>query len=613
MDLMLPLLLLAALVSRLFVLFQSGNLIDFDEATFALMAKRILEGEIPFYISGHSYSGSLASFVMAPFIALLGTQPLAIKLSSLAFFLVFITIQYFLLKTLFSRPVSAFSNLLIVCMPAGMYDISTRVWGGHAELWSFQAALLLLLHSYFERSLPRDQKLWILFAMGVLVGMAFWIGEIFLLFAGAFAIYFILRLWRPNESLIVRMREAFLLKAVRLPPWIKGVLVTLHTLLLLYLFLQAVNLLVSGTRFPGLKHLLTPWVTDPPFRIKEMKWIFYLLAGESLGLFFLGQTSSEARKAFLGKLAIAASGVLAGHLPAILFNSLGGEGLRIFHKSGLLTGPDFLSRLSRVFTVQLPRMILGPPGAWPILFLVVGMVGVVGFVRRRDFLIFWRLPRDTKPPYLIVFFLVLALTLLANVSSTLEAERYLAPAYLGLAVILGYFLGEWAWKRSKVTALVLAGLVGGYFLFTEYAFLKAAPKERYAQCREILDYLEKREIRGGQASRSLSYTLTFLSGEKVVFSTYDSPERYLPYERYTEKLWRRAYVFDGGDSTAERFRQNRNLLSKVKETQKIGPFVIYVVELPKLKEGGINLPYLEERPKPHFHFYLNELSGSGLS
>jgi hypothetical protein len=569
------LLLALAVLSRLPFLLQAGNILDFDEATFALMAKRVLEGEIPVYVSGHSYSGSFISFLIAPFLAGMGHTPLAVKSATLLLFLIFLSLNYFLLKRLFSKPVSVFGTLILIVMPAGVLDISLRAWGGHAELWSFWAAGLLLLSLYFDPGCPRKWPL--LFGLGLIAGAGVWIGEIFVLFFLPSLLYWI----GPGK-----IRDFVLVKNKSIPAWLRRVLLAAHAGIAIYLAVQLTGFFLNE-HFGG----------QPPFRIKELKKIAVFLIAEATALWMFASSGRDERRLKMNRAAVTAAGFALGHLPAILFNALGGAGLRIFHKSGTITGAELPARLSDVFARKIPGFVLGlsylPEGwglALPALIMVI--VAVTAFYG--------------SAPARRIYYGIAIFTILANLASTLEASRYLAPLYLALAGILGIFLGEIAWKKSGPAAVLLALLILSAWGYSDYAYYREVPKNRLSSYRQILDYLEGRGIRGGQGSRSVTHLLTFLSGEKIVFSTYLQPERYPPHARYTERLWRRAYVFGITDSGREDFEKDAALFAGVTDRARIGDFAVYIVELPENQKTGIDLSYPEWRARPRPRLYLNQ-------
>jgi hypothetical protein len=617
----LVLLLFLALLVRLPFLLQSGNLIDFDEATFGLMAKRILEGEIPLYISGHSYSGSLVSFVMTPFIFLFGTQPIAIKLAPLLFFLSFFTINYFLLERIFSRPVSLFANLFFVCLPAGIFDLSSRAWGGHVELWPFASGLLLLLCLYFDSKIPEPKKNLILGGAGFASGIALWLNPLFFLFLIPYLFYFLLHRRQFPQSFGAFLNEAFWVKEGRVPLWLRVLLIGVHGFIVFFLLVQLVSLFPARLQGNALEPLIRMFGTDPPFRIKELMKIALFLLGEGIFLYLFAPSGPQERRSRLERLGFAGSGFVLGNLPALAFNLLGGEGLRIFHKSGFIFFQLLSSRFHDIFLHKIPNFVLGlgtippsPSASFTIadriwFFFLASLVLATAVLYRKGPSPVSRFPEESRPSYLAIFFLIGVFTLLANLVTTLEAERYLAPLYLALAVILGVFLGDFLWKRSRVLSCLLGVLIAGHFLYTGYLYYRTIPKQRSETYHEILDYLESRNVRGGFSSRSLSHILTFLAGEKMVFSTFLQPERYLPHEEYAQALRRPAYVFEKDGEADLQFQEKRALVRKVTESKTFGGYVVYLTERSELSGRAGNLPDggWPARPGFRLRLYLNEM------
>ena len=612
-------LILSAILVRMPFLLQSGNLMDFDEATFALMAKRILEGEIPFYISGHSYSGSMISFVMAPFVATLGTTPLAIKLASLSMFLVFIILNYFLLKKIFSKPVSVFANVLLVCMPSGVLDISLRVWGGHAELWSFSAGLLLLLVHYFDSSHSKQVKNKLLIAIGLVAGAALWINDFFLLFLLPYIIYFALRSRQDqNRNLLQSTCDWITLKQFHIPKWLRYFFLGLHAFIGLTLLMHVFSMILPKPTPEWIANIIDVFRASTPFRVKEIKKIALVLLAEALILAVASRSTSDARKKAINRISHVAGGFLIGYLPALLFNILGGEGLRIFQKSGFLNLPALQARFSDIFANKIPNFVLGLSYHWRpaasdimqlggtfFLGLIITITLFVLWHYRRDFLLLWKSEHRIAPSHVVIFFLIGIMTIAGNLLSTLEAVRYLAPLYIALTTIIGVFLGGILWPKSRIIASFVGILIAGHFLYTNaHAYLEL-PKTRMSSYEQMLDYLEANNIQGGHAARTVSHILTYLSNEEIVFSTYAQKERYLPHETYTNLLSTKAYAFENDDSSAELFRKNAELKRKVKHEKIFGNYVIFIVEAP-LHESTTPDSYLTWREAPHLHVYLNE-------
>jgi hypothetical protein len=601
------LLLALALVLRAFFLPEAGHLIDLDEATFGLMAKRILEGELPIYISGHSYSGSFIAFLTAPFIALMGTHPMALKLPLLILFAFFLALNQAFLKKTATPPVAAFGTLFLAVMPRGMLDVSMRAWGGHAELWSFAAGFWLLVARFLDSNKGRG-KASLLFASGLVAGTALWLSEMFLLYMAAFLLY---AAWRtcpaPRGNFSRWLANLFWLRLPSLPPWFRYFSV-MHLVIAVWLAANLLGML-------GVENI--PFATDPLFRMKELKKIALYLLGEVFLAVLLANSDGERRKDLLKKTGLVLTGFLLGHFPAILFNSMGGEGLRIFHRSGFLAGPDLTARIHDLFCRKIPSLILASPppfDAGEIAFILL-MTGIV----LAAFLAFRKQANCCIQPF---FFLAL-FTVAANALSTLEAERYLAPAYLAVANILGFFLGAVLWKRTRAGACLLAFVVAAYFLRSDWQFYREIPRGRLEGFKSVLEYVKEKGLHGGRAPRSLSHILTFLAGEEVVFAAYSQEERYLPHHRYAESLSRQAYVFETDDSAHELFKNDASLAGQILEKQEIGRYIVYIVAekqpapparadenepRPPAESGRspqADVPYSLWKPKPHLRLYLN--------
>ncbi len=599
-----------AFLIRLPFFLQSGNLIDFDEATFALMAQHVLRGEFPIYIWGHSYSGSLDAFILAPFLAVLGTKPIAVKLASFILFSIFVALNYFLLKKLFSRPAALFASLLVLVMPPGVLDISMRIWGGHAELWPFAAALLMLLVLCFDPFRDGAKRPPLLFLIGCVSGIALWLSSLFLLFLLPYLIFFLFRFRKGPKTLRTGLANAFCFTRAEVPRAVRWAFVSLHCFLVFFLLMQAVGMFRKFFQGIGIEPLLQIFTTNPPFRVKEMRIIGLILACEFIFRSLLATPVREERLIKIKSVAIAAAGFLLGYFPALLFRAMGGRGLRIFYKSGAISFPDIPLRLRDVFLEKIPHFVLGfsqRHGPWDWLFplLLAGVASAAVIAYRKDIRMVWRTPGASGPSYAGVFLLIAIVTVLANLASTLEAVRYMAPLYLALASLAGAFLGQIVWRRSKVLALMLAGLIAGNFLYADFRFYEGLPKNRMKVYEDILDYLQARGIRGGFAPRGLSHILTFISGENVVFAATWPKERYFPHEQYASGLKRKAWIALNREAADIPARRDQTFAGRQIESRIIGKYVIRLIEDTDASGKSSDGRYLDGPAKQHPRLYLN--------
>ncbi|MBI4398664.1 MAG: hypothetical protein HY586_06020 [Candidatus Omnitrophica bacterium] len=606
---LLIILLVAALVRAPFILLGT-NYIDLDEATFGLMAKRILEGEIPLFFTGQSYCGSLAAFVLTPFLALFGHTGFALKLGSLTFFLAFLSVNYALMKRIASRPVAVFTSLFFIVMPPALFQMSLKVWGCHSELWVFYAALLLLLAKYFDG--PQhffSEK--ILFWIGFFAGAGLWLSELYLLFLIPILLYFFLRFRsHQEESAAGWLYNLFWLKHFRLPGLLRRALIGWHFLLVTIFLMHTAAIFLADSSWmnqPLGAALLKKLGAVPPFQIKMLKKILLMLFAEA-GLVTFLHSALFSKLLVLRNGGAVIVGVSIGHLPAILFNLLGGEGLRIFHKSGALAAGEWSARAGALFGTTLPQLILGrtDPAAWCLAGIIFIAVCATVVYFRKDFKILYHPERGRQPSYLCLFFLMAVCIVLGNMLSTLAAMRYVAPVYLALAPILGYFFGQILWRgRLKILSILLSVSILGYFLIRIYHVYEGIPKNHAQNYYEIIDSLEARGIQGGYARRDLSQILTYLSGEKIVFSSYAGTDRYIPHEQFVGTLAEKAYVFEPGDSSDAAFRENETFTGKVRERKEIGSHVVYWVseETDSIRD---NLPYSPKHRKFPIQIYLNQ-------
>jgi len=585
----LAILLLAAALVRLPFLLQSGNFLDLDEATFGLMAHRFLTGEIPIYFSSQSYLGSFAAFVLFPLTLFLGWTALPVKLTAFLFFLGFFTVNFLLFKKIAGRTAAIFASLFLIFMPSHLFDLSLRVLGGHSELWLFQAALLLLLYRYFEEP-PRSPVL-LLFAIGLILGTALWICEIFLLFLIPFAIYFFLKFRSLSE-----VSDFFHLGRFRLPPKLRMLFRVWHGCLVVFFLIHLAGLVFLT---PATEKFFHFFGASPPFEIKTLKIVFLILCGE-IFLVSWFQTPSASRISTFSRLGSFLGGFLIGYFPAIFFNLAGGEGLRILEKSGALHLGVWVERGHFIFTKRIPEFILDlrPPFFTPLLSihalanlvfccLIVFILLMTGIYFRRD-----------KNSYVWIFYGMGIFTIFANLISTLEAARYLAPLYLALTGIFGFFFGKILWPRARALSILIALLMLSHFAYGTCRFYQSVPKNFQSSYDGIIDFLESRNLRGGYASRQISSVLTYLSEEKLVFSSFGIPDRYFAYEDYVGTLKERAYIFETGDSSHDAFKKDAASLS----SRVFGPYVVYYPE----NSEGTDLPYAPSVRKFFLHIYLNE-------
>ena len=169
-------------------LVHAGGLMDSDEAIPALQGKHISEGQIPaVYYYGARFQGSLPQHVYALFFWVFGYSVFLVKAIALLAFLVFIVVQYVLVRDVLSREaavlVSAFYALPFMHLVLASFDVGS----GFPFVLLMGAGIFSLTYRIVE--LKKDA---LIPALGFLMGLAFWthqISIIFLLTSAAFLLF----------------------------------------------------------------------------------------------------------------------------------------------------------------------------------------------------------------------------------------------------------------------------------------------------------------------------------------------------------------------------------------------------------------------------------------
>lgn len=181
------LILALAVAVRLPFFLHPAGLMDSDDAVMGLMGKHISEGKAhPVYMYGQSYIGSLASHFYALFFRIFGYSPALLRISAFLFFLGFLAVQFFLLRSVFSESFARLTTLFLSLPMGSLIKISLDNSGGFSLVLLLGSAVIGL--AYVVVTKGRDRWLG---PLGFLMGVSFWTHQMtlpFLLTAGAFLI-----------------------------------------------------------------------------------------------------------------------------------------------------------------------------------------------------------------------------------------------------------------------------------------------------------------------------------------------------------------------------------------------------------------------------------------
>jgi hypothetical protein len=159
-----------------------------DEALVGLMANHIIKGEIPTFFYGQAYMGSLDSFIVAGFIALLGNSITAIRISQSILFVLFMVATYFLAYLLFkSRKAALITIIILGCSPVNFFLYTTVTLGGYLEALIIGICILISgirIEENVDFEVKNSYTLRIqFFLLGLFIGAGIWVLGITLIFS----------------------------------------------------------------------------------------------------------------------------------------------------------------------------------------------------------------------------------------------------------------------------------------------------------------------------------------------------------------------------------------------------------------------------------------------
>ncbi len=176
--LILILLIIAVVAVRIPYLINNAGLSHSDDGLTMLMSKHIAEGKLPpLYFYKQYYQGSLFSHFNALVIILFGYSQLLMEAAVLFFYLLFVAVQFYFLKMLFSLNFAATASAFY-CLPIPNLIKCSFFFSSAYPLVLFLGTTILLL-SYL---VVYREKTQLLPGLGFLMGLAFWTHQISIVF-----------------------------------------------------------------------------------------------------------------------------------------------------------------------------------------------------------------------------------------------------------------------------------------------------------------------------------------------------------------------------------------------------------------------------------------------
>ena len=159
----------AAIALRSWVLASPFGALDSDEAVWGLMARHVLDGELPLFFWGQAYGGTQEVFLTAGVFAAVGSSPLTLRLVPLALFVVAALLVWRVGRRTVGEPAARIGAVVFAVWPAYLIWKSTHAHGFYGS-----ALVLSLLVLLFVARLAVRESVGDLSALGLSVGLGWW-------------------------------------------------------------------------------------------------------------------------------------------------------------------------------------------------------------------------------------------------------------------------------------------------------------------------------------------------------------------------------------------------------------------------------------------------------
>lgn len=565
---------------------------DADEAIVGLMARHILNGNIPAYFYGQGYMGSLEALVAAGYFAAFGSSVFSLKLAPLTFYILFLILQYRLIRN-FRGVALALTTLAITVVFSDTNILwTTKARGGFTETIFWGTLAYTIFFQLMDGNLRNGRKgWWMVFLLGLTIGIGFWNCSMVSYYYLPLALYLIIfgaaeikknrrdknrpspvRLQRPARwRTSLRRAGKFIIPVIGIY-LIFGLITAIQGEIYISVFgleirsrhggrdlirgLSALTLVVAiliGER-SGLK--------KPLDRLRQFKLHYPVIITASVIIITL-------------LLITAGINIYFHQLPDYSYGHYQPVGpVKDLHKIGdnisllfIRLLPKIIGVSSSSFKLDLGRSPLiryaGITNGWTSVVAVIFVIFLllINFRRDQSFQEFIRKNR------LNIFFLTSLIGCLSAISLSSQikdstAYRYLIPVISWLPFFLASF-SIFLWRRSKTAGILLVFLIiGGHSarLISNFPLPRATTSEPLIP--NIIKALKEEKITRAFVNYWLAYPITFITGEEILAAPYHSHDRYPPYTREINNSAGFAYIFKGYKQLIGKRQENRLLINQ---------------------------------------------------
>ena len=497
---------LGSVAARLPFLITGKIPFDSDEAIEGLMARHVLEGELPVFFWGQAFKGVPEVYLSAAAFALFGSSVTVLKSVTLVLFALYVALTFVLLDKLISRWVAAAASALLIAAPPALVFWSLDASVDYVMIMLLGTILLLLcVRALATRATFASHAT---FPVGLVIGIGLWVHQLFVVYLIPLAIIFVLRN-RPWHR--VERRRA------------NWVAIALGAIAGIYLMLAVVAFLFGGGSLQLGSVAIS--ATAP----QKMARIAVAVAALAI-LVHLASTSTATQfRDVARRYWRAAAGFFIGYLPVILY-SLFVEPARSPARVGNLqqlvaAAPDILGNIVPIlagFKVP-PTADRLPMAAIASLPAIAALLAFVWSSRGR-----------IRTDFFALFIIVYPVLFLASAAYLdTQSYRYFIPWYAGLVV--AWAVGSLALaRRHHAAATCLVALVVAVHAWQQLTWYQKLQPD--TQSLETIECLKRNGIQGGYAEYWTAYKLTFLAQEETIIAPTDGVDRYPKYTEYVRSL-----------------------------------------------------------------------------
>jgi hypothetical protein len=496
---------------------------DSDEAVEGLMARHVLNGELPAFFWGQAFKGVPEVYLSAGAFAFLGSSVAVLKAVTLALFAAYVGANFVLLDRIASRWVASAASSLLIAAPPALIFWSLDASAEYMVIMLLGTTLLLLTNAgrassdagRAESRERREEKSRLL-AIGIVSGLGLWVHQLFVVYLIPLGLILSLgsEWWK-------RRRRATLNRFV----------LALGAIAAIYFGLGIVAFLTGG--FVLQIGSVTISATAPQKMARIALGILALAA-----ILHLATTANGLLRDMVRQYRIAAAGFLVGYSPVLLYSVLvepARAPARVATLQQLIAAaPDILGNIIPILagfkiatTARLPL---------PVAAVIPGAAALAAYL--------WISRRTLTFNFFALFVVFFPLLFFAS-GAYLDTQsyRYFVPWYAGLSVawaVGSHALAgmmrlkpEAAHYRWLIASAIVAAIVGVHVWQQVVWYRKLQPD---TQSLATIDCLRRNGIRGGYAEYWTAYKLTFLAQESIVVAPTDGIDRYPKYTEYVRAL-----------------------------------------------------------------------------